>query len=334
MSGEIVVQERRELAEIVEAPQHPVIAYLARFSSIGGRNGMRSKLQAAVALISGRQTSDITFDELLAYNWHELRRPQVTGLHALLKNSDFKPAYQKGIAAAVRGVMEEAAFADLMPSDDFSKAWHRQKINGSSLPAGRDLSKGEIASIMGICCADDTPAGVRDAALIALGVTTGIRIAEAASMSLEAYDFDSGILTIKGKGNKERIVYAVNGAKNALDDWIDCRGDQPGPMFTPINKAGEVRIASMSRTSLAKMLKRRQSAAGVEDFSWHDLRRTCCGDLLDAGVDLVITQRIMGHASPVTTSRYDRRPETEKRKGLALLHVPYTRRNNGNSGLL
>lgn len=71
------------------------------------------------------------------------------------------------------------------------------------------------------------------------------------------------------------------------------------------------------------VLRRRSEEAGVEDVSPHDLRRTLIGDLLDAGVDAITVSQIVGHESPDTTKRYDRRPGETRRKALARLHLPY-----------
>lgn len=61
-------------------------------------------------------------------------------------------------------------------------------------------------------------------------------------------------------------------------------------------------------------------------LTWHDFRRSFAGNLLDAQVDLATVQRLMGHASPLTTSNYDRRPAEVQRSALSKLHVPYTQR--------
>jgi integrase len=130
---------------------------------------------------------------------------------------------------------------------------------------------------------------------------------------------------VRGKRNKERLVYVVNGAAAALGDWLELRGDQPGALFQPINKGGVITSRRLSTQSIYNMLARRGQAAGIRDFSPHDLRRTMISHLLDAGADISTVQKLAGHASPTTTARYDRRPEAAKCKAAGLLHVPYMR---------
>lgn len=53
----------------------------------------------------------------------------------------------------------------------------------------------------------------------------------------------------------------------------------------------------MTSDAVLKILKRRASQAGVDEFSPHDFRRTFCSDLLDAGIDIATVQKLAGHAS-------------------------------------
>ena len=72
----------------------------------------------------------------------------------------------------------------------------------------------------------------------------------------------------------------------------------------------------MSSQAVLLIVQKRDQQSGVESFSPHDFRRTFCNDLLDAGVDIVTVQKLAGHASPVTTAKYDRRREAVKRRAV------------------
>jgi hypothetical protein len=72
-----------------------------------------------------------------------------------------------------------------------------------------------------------------------------------------------------------------------------------------------------------ELLEKRRVQAGLRRLTWHALRRTFAGNLLDNGNDLVTVQKLMGHASPTTTAGYDRRGEEVKRRASRSLHVPY-----------
>ena len=96
--------------------------------------------------------------------------------------------------------------------------------------------------------ADPSPAGARDAAIIALLYSCGLRRAELVALDLADYDQESGALTIRGKRNKERIAYAVNAAIDALADWLVIRGDAPGALFWAIRKGGHVQTGQRLTT--------------------------------------------------------------------------------------
>ena len=205
-------------------------------------------------------------------------------------------------------------------------------VRGERVQPGRAIGEGELAALMQACAADPSPADVRDGAIIALAALTGLRRGEVMtldydSIQLNEKDEAGGVLIVRGKGNKDRKAFIYSGAALAMADWLTVRGHAPGPLFVPINKGGVLQPGKrLGRESLRKMLNKRARQAGIASLTWHDFRRTFAGNLLDASVDLATVQALMGHSSPVTTSRYDRRGEQVRRRAVQKLFVPYTRR--------
>ena len=133
-------------------------------------------------------------------------------------------------------------------------------------------------------------------------------------------------LTVRsGKGDKDRTTYLDDGAAAALADWLIWRGDEPGALFYPTRRGGNLERRRMTDQAVLDILRQRGKEAQITSFSPHDFRRTFASNMIDAGVDIVTVQNLMGHASPVTTAHYDRRGEAAKRKAAGLLHTPYVR---------
>ena len=145
--------------------------------------------------------------------------------------------------------------------------------------------------------------------------------------NLEPYEFT---LVVQGKGNQERTAYLSGGARRAVDDWLAVRGREPGALFVRVGKDGRAGLAGLTAQALYEAVRKRAREAGLEEFSPHDLRRTFVGDLLDAGADVSLVQKLAGHSQVTTTTKYDRRPERAKQKASELLHVS---NNPGRIGL-
>jgi integrase len=143
-------------------------------------------------------------------------------------------------------------------------------------------------------------------------------------LDVDDVDLEEETLTVRrGKGRKARTVPLAAGAGAALGAWIRVRGDEPGPLFLAVNKGGTVLSSRLSERGVQRILDRVASAARVAPLTAHDFRRTVAGDLLEVGVDVATVQKILGHASPVTTASYDRRPAAARAKAARLRAIPY-----------
>jgi site-specific recombinase XerD len=94
-----------------------------------------------------------------------------------------------------------------------------------------------------------------------------------------------------------------------------------------MRQALDVCAGGMSAQAVALAVKRRAHQTHLSRVcSPHDSRRTFVSDLLDLGTDVVTVQRVAGHASVMTTARYDRRPAAAQAAAAARLHVPFVAR--------
>jgi site-specific recombinase XerD len=240
----------------------------------------------------------------------------------------YQPATANKVLSALRGTLKAAWELGQMDAETYQRAANVKGMKGETLPAGRSIASGELQALIDVCAHDQSPAGARDAAIIAILYSCGLRRAELVGLDLADYDREAGTLKVRGKGRKERLAHVVNGAAAAMADWLTIRSDGAGPLFLPIRKGGHVKHEQGRLTTQAvyHILQARAEQAGVTDLSPHDFRRTFVGDLLDAGADIATVQKLAGHANVTTTARYDRRPEEAKRKAVELLHFPYRRR--------
>ena len=235
----------------------------------------------------------------------------------------YSPASSNKMLAALRGVLRESWRLGFMDAETFHRAIDIKTVKGNTIPKGRSVGSGEINALVEGCFGDPSPAGIRDAAILALLYAAGLRRSEVVVLDLADYDTETGGLKIvASKGNKARTVYLGNGAKAAITRWINIRGHPPGPLLYRVRKGGKIVTQRLTDQAIWVILEKRFKAAKVKPFTPHDLRRTFAGEMLDAGVDLVTVQKLMGHASPVTTSRYDRRDEKSKMEAATKIHFP------------
>lgn len=282
----------------------PAAVYLAALAP-GSRRTMLAALRTLATLLG--QVDPLTCP------WHQLRYQHAAALRSRLAER-YAPATANRHLAALRGVLQEARRLGLMSADECAAACDVPPVRGKRLPKGRALDAPEIAAVL-TACADGSPAGARDAALLAVAYGGGLRRAELVGLDLVDWRAaDAEVRVRHGKGDKERVVYLGEDWAALLEAWLAVRGRHPGPIFAPIAKAGRVLGRRLAASTVRQIFLARGEQAGVERFSPHDLRRTMISHLLDAGEDLSTVQQVAGHANVVTTARYDRRGEQAKRR--------------------
>jgi site-specific recombinase XerD len=312
------VAERTAIAAAARVDRNPAAVYLARLA-LGSRRAMAAALQTIAALAGGAEATAETFPwERLGYQHTQSIRTALADRYAI--------ATANRHLAALRGVLREAWRLGLMTAEEHQRAADLEAVRGETLPAGRELSDGELRALFAVCAEDQGAAGARDAALLAVLYGGGLRRSEAVALDLADFTLETGALTVRaGKGKKARLVYAKNGSNAALMGWLEARGSEPGALLCPVDKAGRVVVRRMTDQAVLYILQRRADEARVSAFTPHDLRRTFISHLLGAGADIATVQRLAGHANVGTTARYDRRGEEAKQRAAELLHVPYVR---------
>ncbi|HBL14352.1 MAG TPA: integrase [Cyanobacteria bacterium UBA11162] len=291
---------------------HPAAVYL-RSLSTGSRSTMQQSLKAIASLLTSGTGDEYTL------NWASLQYQHTAAVQAALCEQH-SPATVKKMMCALRRVLKEARKLGLMDAESYAQAVDLPSIKTSKKLKGRALSIGEITALMQVCALDPTPQGTRDGALIAILRGAGLRRAEVTQLEYRDFNASTGALDIRdGKGGKDRMVYLNETALSVVESWIAIRGRQPGALLCPIRKGGEIELRHMTPQAVLLIVQKRAKEAGVDSFSPHDFRRTFCSDLLDAGVDIVTVQKLAGHASPLTTAKYDRRGEETKRKAVQCL---------------
>jgi site-specific recombinase XerD len=238
--------------------------------------------------------------------------------------SQFAPSTVNQMLCALRRVLKEAKKLKSISITDYAEAVDIANVKGTTELRGRALTKTEVSSIMKVCRADQSNTGIRDAALLAILLGTGVRRSEVVGLDLKDFDPQSGALKVRGgKGGKDRTVYLPSSGRRIVSEWLKVRGVLAGPLLYPVSKGKRVMRRRLTDQSVLYVLQKRAEQARVKPFSPHDCRRTFISDLLGAGVDLVTVSQLAGHASPSTTAKYDRRGEEAKRAAVELLEIPF-----------
>ncbi|VXC09323.1 site-specific tyrosine recombinase [Luteimonas sp. 9C] len=146
----------------------------------------------------------------------------------------------------------------------------------------------------------DAPLGLRDRALLELFYSSGLRLSELVGLRWRALDLDGGLVTVLGKGNRQRSVPVGSHALRALIDW---RSESGGTPETPVFPGrGGAPITARAVQLRLRLLAQRQGL--FKRVHPHLLRHSFASHVLESSGDLRGVQELLGHADIATTQIY------------------------------
>lgn len=151
----------------------------------------------------------------------------------------------------------------------------------------------------------ETLVSVRDRAILELFFSTGLRVSELCALEREL-DLTRDEFSVRGKGEKVRVVFLSLEAKSALKKYLAKRADLDEALFVQVMKrtsgSGDSRLTSRS---VERIVKHYAIKAGItRKVTPHVLRHSFATDLLQNGADLRSVQALLGHANITTTQVY------------------------------
>ena len=168
----------------------------------------------------------------------------------------------------------------------------------------------------------DSPAGLRDRAILEVLYACGVRLAELQGMNLGDVNNDRREILVRGKGDKERWTLYGGPAEDALDRYLEdgrphfaATSAHNDPLF--VNRYGN----RLSRRSIEKIVRDYAARAGLKDgIHTHTLRHSFASHMLEGDADLRVIQELLGHSSVSTTQLYTHITKQEARRAYMDFH--------------
>jgi site-specific recombinase XerD len=152
-----------------------------------------------------------------------------------------------------------------------------------------------------------TLAGLRDKAILELFFSTGLRLAELCSLNRDL-DLSKDEFSIRGKGEKVRVVFLSDSAKDAIRAYLKDRKDLDDPLFIQYSRNASQSDRGRSRLtprSIERIVRISAIKAGIsKKVTPHVIRHSFATDLLSNGADIRSVQMMLGHANIATTQIY------------------------------
>ena len=253
-------------------------------------------------------------------------------LRAYLKSLDYVGMTPRTVARRLSVMRQLFRFllAERMRDDDPASTLDSPKL-GQPLP--KVLSRAEVDRLIEAAQAKGDDDGGRMRTLLEILYGTGLRVSELVTLPLSAVERDPTVLTVRGKGEKERMVPLSDPARAAIASWLHVRAGVLGDESSRYLFPSRGRTGHLTRQRFAQLLKEAALHAGLDParVSPHVLRHAFASHLLEGGADLRSVQLMLGHADIATTQIYTHVLD-EKLRALVQEKHPLARRRRKSPG--
>lgn len=221
------------------------------------------------------------------------------------KGTELKKVTQNYHIIAIRSFLKYLAKRDI-------KTLSAEKLEVGKNPSTEIefLSNEEVHRLMQSANANNLKS-LRDRAILELLFSAGLRVSELTSLNREQLNLARQEFSVRGKGDKIRIVFISDAAKDALGKYLEKRMDINPALFINFSKQKNLENNSnlnekrLTARSIQRIVKYYASKAGiVKDVHPHTLRHSFATDLLSNGADIRSVQTMLGHSSITTTQIY------------------------------
>jgi site-specific recombinase XerD len=196
------------------------------------------------------------------------------------------------------------------------------------------LDAADLERLLGAPEKTDAPEVIkaRDRAILELFFSTGMRVSELAALKKDQVNLEREEFSVRGKGDKVRVVFLSHQARYWLKEYLKRRNDECPFMFVRLDRAKSdaAEVSSLTPRSIERLVKKYSAAAGIpKKVSPHTLRHSFATDLLMNGADLRSVQAMLGHSSITTTQIYTHVTNQQLKEVHQAFHA---RRRSGGEG--
>ncbi len=244
--------------------------------------------------------SDINDDKIREFRLYLNRQPgvKIKGQQAGTLKKNTQNYHLIALRSFLKYLMKRGITA--LPPDRIDLA----KIKERSLDL---ISSGELDRLLNApemkATDKDNSKSLRDKAILELFFSTGLRLSELCSLNRDL-DLTKDEFSIRGKGEKVRVVFLSDSAKDAIREYLKNRKDFDEPLFIQYSRNG-AKGNRLTPRSIERIVKYYAIKAGIsKKVTPHIIRHSFATDLLSNGADIRSVQMMLGHANIATTQIY------------------------------